>query len=127
VHALGAMLLMSVGDASGVGEVVRAIEAEKGVRGVQEARFWQVHYGLCVAGVKVRVERGVWDEELRERIGRVVVGRLGGSMSGSRDGGGGGGRVENEGDVDAGKGEGASGGAVGWDISLQFIVEGEGE
>jgi Co/Zn/Cd efflux system component len=78
----GLMLLMSYSGA-GVSDVMREIEAEPSVTAVEEARFWQVHYGLCMANLKLRVRgSGVGDEggstRLRDKIGGLVKNRLGG-------------------------------------------------
>ncbi|KAJ4306353.1 cation diffusion zinc membrane transporter Zrg17 [Collariella sp. IMI 366227] len=47
------------GNPSTVSSVVREIEAEPQVARVEEAQFWQVHYGLAMANLKVRLTRGV--------------------------------------------------------------------
>ena len=76
---------------------MREIEQDPSVAGIQDARFWQVHYGLCVAGLKLRVrgtEEGL--RGLRERVGGLVKGRLGG---------------------------GYGGGGTRWEVSLQFDLE----
>jgi len=97
--AQGLMLLMSYSGA-GVSEVMKEIESEPLVSTVEEARFWQVHYGLCMANLKLRV-RG--DEgsllKLRERIRTLVRNRLG-------DGYG-------------------KGGGVKWEVTTQLIVDGK--
>ena len=67
-------------DAGAVSAVVREIEAEAAVARVDEARFWQVHYGLCVASLRVCVVRGCDDgalSQLRARVARLVQNRLG--------------------------------------------------
>ncbi|KAK8101753.1 hypothetical protein PG999_012127 [Apiospora kogelbergensis] len=67
--AQGLMLLMSYGGRSvssssgknrdiGVADVVSEIAAEPNVERVEEAQFWQVHYGLCMANLKLCVARG---------------------------------------------------------------------
>ncbi|KLU85366.1 cation efflux family protein family [Magnaporthiopsis poae ATCC 64411] len=64
----------------GVSAVVREIEAEPNVARVEEAQFWQVHYGLCMANLKVCVVSGCDDgalSQLRSRISRVIQNRLG--------------------------------------------------
>lgn len=71
VRALGSMLLLSY-SGKGVDAVVDAIHADPGVLELQEARFWQAHHGLCIATVKVRVEKGIEAGKLRERLGRLV-------------------------------------------------------
>lgn len=78
VYTLGLMLLMSY-SGEGVGAVIRDIETDPSVTGIEEAKFWQVHYGLCMANLKLRV-RGT-DENLvrlRERVTSLVKSRLGG-------------------------------------------------
>ncbi|KAK8110377.1 uncharacterized protein PG998_006834 [Apiospora kogelbergensis] len=42
----------------GVADVVSEIAAEPNVERVEEAQFWQVHYGLCMANLKLCVARG---------------------------------------------------------------------
>ncbi|KAK2074113.1 hypothetical protein P8C59_008344 [Phyllachora maydis] len=65
-----------------VAAVVREIEAaEPLVARVDEAQFWQVHYGLGVATLKVCLVRGGCDDAalgaLRARVARTVQNRLG--------------------------------------------------
>lgn len=95
--AQGLMLLMSY-SGQGVSEVMREINKEPMIAHVEEARFWQVHYGLCMANLKLRV-RG--DEvslgKLRERINVLVKNRLGGGY---------------------GKGAGTK-----WEVSTQFTMD----
>lgn len=78
VYVLSLMLLMSY-SGEGVNEVIRDIEIDPCVTGIEEAKFWQVHYGLCMANLKLRV-RGT-DENLvrlRERVTSLIKNRLGG-------------------------------------------------
>jgi divalent metal cation (Fe/Co/Zn/Cd) transporter len=83
-HALGRMLLMSY-SGSGVDELVKDLEGDEGVSEVQEAKIWQVHYGLCMASFKVRVRTREHVERVRERIASAVRNRLGGGYGeGSR-------------------------------------------
>ncbi|KAF7862594.1 hypothetical protein EAF04_007467 [Stromatinia cepivora] len=97
--AQGLMLLMSYSGA-GVSEVMKEIESEPSVSTVEEARFWQVHYGLCMANLKLRV-RG--DEgnvlKLRERIKTLVRNRLGGGYG--------------------------KGGGMKWEVTTQLVVDGK--
>ncbi|TGO35232.1 hypothetical protein BHYA_0165g00040 [Botrytis hyacinthi] len=97
--AQGLMLLMSYSGA-GVSEVMKEIESEPTVSTVEEARFWQVHYGLCMANLKLRV-RG--DEgnvlKLREKIKTLIRNRLGGGY---------------------GKGAGMK-----WEVTTQLVVDGK--
>ncbi|KAI9760096.1 MAG: Endoplasmic reticulum zinc transporter [Geoglossum simile] len=78
VKTLGFMLLMSY-SGSGVSEVMREIESDPAVSTVEEARFWQVHYGLCMANLKLTVH-GSEDTvtRLRERVTSLIRNRLGG-------------------------------------------------
>ncbi|KAI4258551.1 MAG: hypothetical protein LQ352_001186 [Teloschistes flavicans] len=78
VKTLGFMLLMSY-SGNGVQDVMRDIETDPSVSGIEEARFWQVHYGLCMANLKLRV-RGTEDGlvKLSERVTSLVKNRLGG-------------------------------------------------
>ncbi|KAH8891414.1 hypothetical protein GQ53DRAFT_649075 [Thozetella sp. PMI_491] len=63
-----------------VSAVVREIEAEPNIARVEEAQFWQVHYGLAMANLKVCLARSLDDStvsQLRTRVARVVQNRLG--------------------------------------------------
>ena len=64
---------------NGVQEVMRDIETDPSVSGIEEARFWQVHYGLCMANLKLRV-RGTEDGlvKLTDRVTSLIKNRLGG-------------------------------------------------
>jgi divalent metal cation (Fe/Co/Zn/Cd) transporter len=100
----GLMLLMSY-SGKGVSDVMREIANEPAVISVEEARFWQVHYGLCMANLKLRVRgmgMGPSEEQaiakLRERICLMVRNRLGGGY---------------------GKGAGLK-----WEVTVQFSAEG---
>jgi divalent metal cation (Fe/Co/Zn/Cd) transporter len=78
VYTLGLMLLMS-NSSPDVGAVIREIEADPSVSAIEETKFWQVHYGLCMANLKLRV-RGTEDglTRLRERIASLIKNRMGG-------------------------------------------------
>lgn len=87
--SLASMLLMSYsGSRSGasISEIISEIESENSVTGVDEARFWQVHYGLCMANLKLRYRGGggYGDEvtRLRDRVVSLVRNRLGGGYGG---------------------------------------------
>jgi Co/Zn/Cd efflux system component len=83
--SLASMLLMSYrgkdNDKRAVRAVIDEIETDPGVSAVDEARFWQVHYGLCMANLKLRYRNGggYGDEmmRIRQRITSVVRQRLG--------------------------------------------------
>jgi divalent metal cation (Fe/Co/Zn/Cd) transporter len=80
------MLLMSFSpSSSSLNDVVEEIKRDSLVKEVEEARFWQVHYGLAIAAIRVKARGGLSgpNEEiaagkLRERIGLLVRNRLGG-------------------------------------------------
>ncbi|KAK0614295.1 cation efflux family-domain-containing protein [Immersiella caudata] len=68
------------GKNTAVSSVVREIESEPQVARVDEAQFWQVHYGLAMANLKVCLVRGLDDSslsQLRTRLARIVQNRLG--------------------------------------------------
>ncbi|KAF7562583.1 hypothetical protein G7046_g1569 [Stylonectria norvegica] len=81
--AQGLMLLMSYGGTNGdlgVSSVLREIESEPSIISIDDAQFWQVHYGLCMANLKLSVIKG-YDEillsRLRSRISALIQNRLG--------------------------------------------------
>lgn len=96
VKTLGAMLLMSY-SSPGVSDVIKEISSDPSVFEVENARFWQAHYGLCMANLKLRVS-GSEDSlvRLREKISSLVRNRLGG---------------------------GYGSGSQKWEISVQFTIE----
>jgi hypothetical protein len=61
-------------------DVVQEIEDDRGVSAVEEAKFWQVHYGLCMANLKLRFRGGGADEmqRVRQRVTSLVRQKLGG-------------------------------------------------
>ena len=75
---LGPILLMSYSSRT-ILSVLQAIESDPAVTEIQEAKFWQVHYGLCMANIKLRV-RGPEETlaRLRERLTSLVKNKLGG-------------------------------------------------
>lgn len=79
VKTLGSMLLMSYSGQGNIADVLREIEADPTVKTIDEAKFWQVHYGLSMANLKLRV-RGTEDSlaKVRERVAAVIKSRLGG-------------------------------------------------
>jgi len=74
---LGKMLLMSY-SGPGVSDIMYDLETDPAIRAVEEAKFWQVHYGLCQANLKLRVRNLEEIGRLRDRIGSMVRNRLGG-------------------------------------------------
>jgi len=96
-YTLGRMLLMSYTD-PGVQDVVYELESDSNITAVDEAKIWQVHYGLCMANFKLRVRSLDGIEELRKRVTTMVKNRLGG-----------------------GYGEGSKG--VKWDVNVQIMLD----
>lgn len=88
VKSLGSMLLLS-SHGPGVADVVREIEEDAAVKGVEDARFWQVHHGLGMASVKLGIVgsmQGEGEGRVRERVTRLVRDRLGGVYGGGGKG-----------------------------------------
>lgn len=83
--SLASMLLMSYKppstDKNAVRDVISEVESDPGISAVEEARFWQVHYGLCMANLKLRYWAGGSADDLgriRQRVASLVRQRLGG-------------------------------------------------
>jgi hypothetical protein len=76
-YRVGRMLLMSY-DGPSVAIVVDELRKDPQVVSVEEAKVWQVHYGLCMATFKIRAKSLDQVERLRERIASLVRMRLGG-------------------------------------------------
>ncbi|KAK8169746.1 cation efflux family protein family [Phyllosticta citrichinensis] len=74
---LGRILMMSY-SGPGLESLLRMIEADPAVSNVEEAKVWQVHYGLCQANFKLRVRSLDDMARLRERIQSLVRNKLGG-------------------------------------------------
>ncbi|KUJ10016.1 uncharacterized protein LY89DRAFT_689887 [Mollisia scopiformis] len=73
------LMLLASYSGKGVKDVMREIHTDPCVTHVEEARFWQVHYGLCMANLKLRVRGDDGQlQRLRERINYLVKNRLGG-------------------------------------------------
>ncbi|KAK3110407.1 cation diffusion zinc membrane transporter Zrg17 [Teratosphaeriaceae sp. CCFEE 6253] len=83
--SLASMLLMSykphARDKRAVREVIDEIETDPGVATVEEARFWQVHYGMCMANLKLRYrDTGSYGDEMtriRSSVTNLIRKRLG--------------------------------------------------
>lgn len=86
--SLASMLLMSYsGSSTGTDlrDVIAEIEVDPNISGVDEARFWQVHYGLCMANLKLRYRGNGYGEEMvriRDRMSSLIRNRLGGGYGG---------------------------------------------
>jgi len=75
---VGSMLLMSY-PSKGVTAVIADIESDPLVRGIDQAKFWQAHYGVGMANLKLRVA-GTEESlvKLREKITSLIRNRLSG-------------------------------------------------
>ena len=75
---VGSMLLMSY-PSKGVSAVIADIESDPLVRGIEQAKFWQAHYGVGMANLKLRVA-GTEENllKLRERVTSLIRNRLSG-------------------------------------------------
>lgn len=98
---LGKILMMSY-QGPGVEDVLRDLNADPSISGVDEAKFWQVHYNLCQANLKLRIGKGKMDDaaRLRERVEKLIRTCLGG-----------------------GWGSGSQG--VKWEVSIQIMTDKE--
>lgn len=88
--SLASMLLMSFSPPSGDSQAMRNViqdiaQVDAAVSNVDEARFWQVHYGLCMANIKLRYRTteggyGVSDDmtRIRKKVTSLIRQRLGG-------------------------------------------------
>jgi divalent metal cation (Fe/Co/Zn/Cd) transporter len=91
--SLASMLLMSykptptkdggnLSSKTAVRDVIADISSDPSVSVVEEARFWQVHYGLCMANLQLRYHNGggYGDEmsRIRQRVTSLIRQRLGG-------------------------------------------------
>ncbi|CAK7271195.1 cation diffusion zinc membrane transporter Zrg17 [Sporothrix epigloea] len=67
--------------AATVASVLDEIASEPQIARIEDAQFWQVHYGLGMANLRIRVAQGCNDDntlrQVRSRISRVVQSRLG--------------------------------------------------
>ncbi|KAL1609993.1 cation diffusion zinc membrane transporter Zrg17 [Paraconiothyrium brasiliense] len=94
--SLGKMLMMSY-SGPGVSAVMYDIETDPAVSAVEEAKFWQVHYGLCQANLRLRVRNLEEIGRLRDRVASMVRNRLAGGYGG--------------------------GGGQKWEVSTQITIE----
>ena len=86
-YGLGFVLLMSYHSRTGseISELVSELESDDAITGVEEAKVWQVHYGMCMANFKLRVRNKEAIDRVREKISNLVKNKLGGSYGeGSR-------------------------------------------
>lgn len=74
---LGKMLMMSYSGPD-VSLVLDELSSDPAVTGIDEAKFWQVHYGLCQVNLKLRVRKLDDIVRLRDRVSSLVRNRLGG-------------------------------------------------
>lgn len=100
--SLSSILLMSYSAPAGsatVKDIISEIETDKSVSAVQDAKFWQVHYGLCMANLTLKYRAEDYGLDLartRERISSLVRNKLGG---------------------------GYGSGGLKWEVSVQMVLE----
>ncbi|KAK7717852.1 cation diffusion zinc membrane transporter Zrg17 [Botryosphaeria dothidea] len=75
--SLGRILMMSY-SGPGLEGLLRMIEADPAVSSIEEAKVWQVHYGLCQANFKLRVRSLDDMAKLRDRVQSLVRNKLAG-------------------------------------------------
>ena len=82
--SLASMLLMSYsgpGGVKSVKEVIAEIEADPSISEVESACFWQVHYGVGMANLKLHYRGSGYGDDaakMREKLVRLIRTRLGG-------------------------------------------------
>ena len=101
---VGGMLLMSY-PGTGVDAVISDIEQDPLVQKVDTAKFWQAHYGVGLANLRLRVSNTGGEEgalvRLRERIVGLIRNRLSGGYGAP----------------------GGNGSAQKWEVSVEFDVD----
>lgn len=98
---VGGMLLMSY-PGPGVSEVIQDIEQDPLVRRVDTAKFWQAHYGVGIANLRLRVGGAGGEESALVRLRERIVGLIRNRLSG---------------------GYGASGTGQKWEVSIEFEID----
>ncbi|KAK7203199.1 cation efflux family-domain-containing protein [Myxozyma melibiosi] len=69
---LGRMLLMGFNPQSHQ-MIAKKIQAEADVSSIEEIRMWQVHYGLCIINIRLRVRGGTANEaQIRANVNAIV-------------------------------------------------------
>ncbi|QIW95015.1 hypothetical protein AMS68_000533 [Peltaster fructicola] len=87
---LGNILLMAYTDPTdknAISQLVLDIESDTSISAVEEAKIWQVHYGLGLADLKIKCRAGGQADDatkLRKRIMSLVKSRLGGAYGEGR-------------------------------------------
>lgn len=100
--SLASPLLMSYSGREGstkVKAVIAEIGSDPTISAVEDARFWQVHYGLCMASLSLKYRGGEYGIEMariRDKIASLIRNRLGG---------------------------GYGHGALKWEVSIQLVAE----
>lgn len=103
---VGGMLLMSY-PGTGVKDVIHDIEIDPLVKRVEVAKFWQAHYGVGIANLRLKVGDIGGEEAALTRLRERIVGLIRNRLSGG---------------YGSGKG-GSSGVAQKWEVSVEFEVE----
>jgi divalent metal cation (Fe/Co/Zn/Cd) transporter len=85
-YSLGCVLLMSFPgrDSDDIKDLVADLWDDDAISGVEEAKIWQVHYGLCMANFKIKVRQQDAIQRVREKISSLVKSRLAGDAANGR-------------------------------------------
>ncbi|KAK3712905.1 cation diffusion zinc membrane transporter Zrg17 [Vermiconidia calcicola] len=66
-------------DNTSIRSIISSIAADPSISTIEEAKFWQVHYGLCMANLKLRyLGSGEDIGRIRQRVTSLIRQRLGG-------------------------------------------------
>lgn len=101
-RSVGGMLLMSY-PSTGVTDVMNDIKHDPLVQGVEVAKFWQAHYGVGLANLRLRIVDLCGEEAALIRLRERIVGLIRNRLSG---------------------GYGSSGATQKWEVSIEFQVDG---
>ena len=88
---------------AGVTDVINDIKHDPLVKGVEAAKFWQAHYGVGLANLRLRIADVCGEEAALIRLRERIVGLIRNRLSG---------------------GYGSSGAAQKWEVSIEFQVDG---
>ena len=67
-------------DTEALTSIMHDLQSDPAVSAIEQAKFWQVHYGLCMANLQLKVRKSIATEEvltrLSDKVSRVVRNRL---------------------------------------------------
>jgi len=88
--ALSSILLMSYsgpGGLDGITSLINEMEADPMISEIQEVKFWQIHYGLAMATLKLKYKSSAYGDDvaaIRKRLTKLIQDRLGGGNGSGR-------------------------------------------